>query len=330
MPTNLLGPFVRLDERRILAVDGNACVTSDDAGKTWSEPTPLFPPKANLKVRDERALIRTRDGTLILVFLNGAEQFFPWDKVKKDAPGARLPTYAIRSRDGGKTWEDLQKIVDDYTGAVRDVIQTRKGTVVATSMAMAHDPGRHTVLTCASEDDGKTWKRSHPIDLGGVGHHGGVTEPSVEQLRDGRLWLLIRTNWGRFWDAFSEDEGLSWRTIRPSALEASSAPGLLKRLASGRLMLLWNRPLPEGEKTFPLTGGDGQWSEVPVSNHRSELSVAFSADDGKTWSKPAVVARVGRNQWIAYPYVFEITPGVVWVTTMQGGARLVLREAVIE
>ena len=37
-----------------------------------------------------------------------------------------------------------------------------------------------------------------------------------------------------------------------------------------------NRPYPEGKSEFPLTGGDGQWSEVPVSNHRNELSAAFS------------------------------------------------------
>ena len=101
----------------------------------------------------------------------------------------------------------------------------------------------------------------------------------------------------------------------------------MKRLASGRLLLLWNRLYPEGETSFPLTGGDGQWSEVAVSNHRSELAVALSSDDGATWTKPVVVARVARMKWVAYPYAFEVKPGEVWVTTMQGGARLVLREA---
>lgn len=251
---------------------------------------------------------------------------FKWDRVKKDAPGARRPTYAARSLDDGKTWQDLQKLHDEYTGAIRDMIQTRNGMVVFTSMQMFHDPGRHTVLTYASPDNGKTWRRSNIIDLGGIGHHGGATEGTLEQLKDGRLWLLIRTNWGKFWEAFSEDDGLSWRTIRPSSIAASSAPGLLKRLKSGRLMLLWNRPYPEGKTEFPLTGGDGQWSEVPVSNHRSELSVAFSEDEGATWSKPVVLARLPASKWVAYPYI-EAKPGEIWVTTMQGAARFVLREA---
>jgi hypothetical protein len=326
MPTDLLGPFARLGDGTILAIDGDATRVSKAEGKTWSEPRPLFAAGQGVQVSSERALLRTRDGVLILAFMNMKEYAFKWDPVQKDAPGARLPTYVVRSLDDGKTWQDMHKLHDEYTGAIRDMIQTREGRVVFTSMQLFHDPGRHTVLTYASADNGKSWKRSNLIDLGGTGHHGGATEGTLEQLKDGRLWMLIRTNWGKFWEAFSEDDGLSWRTIRPSAIAASSAPGLLKRLKSGRLMLLWNRPYPEGKSEFPLTGGDGQWSEVPVSNHRGELAVAFSSDEGATWSRPIVVARLP-GKWVAYPYIFEARPGEVWITTMQGGARVLLHEA---
>ena len=99
----------------------------------------------------------------------------------------------------------------------------------------------------------------------------------------------------------------------------------MKRLASGRLMLVWNRPFPEGKDAWPLSGGDGIWSDTPVSNHREELSLAFSDDDGRSWSKPVAVA--GRQgQWVSYPYIFEIEPGRLWLTTMQGGLRDVLSE----
>jgi hypothetical protein len=242
-----------------------------------------------------------------------------------DSPGARLPTYVVRSTDDGKTWAAPQKLHDDWTGAIRDIIQTRSGQIVFTSMMLRHEPGRHSVVTYASADEGQSWKRSNIIDLGGVGHHGGVSEATIEELRDGRLWMLLRTNWKRFWEGFSEDGGLSWRTIRPSSIDASSAPGLLKRLHSGQLILLWNRYFPEGQTTFPLTGGDNQWSEVPVSNHRQELSAQFSADDGQTWTKPVVIARAKKG-WLAYPYLFEAHPGELWITTMQGQLRVRLKE----
>ena len=214
---------------------------------------------------------------------------------------------------------------DDWTGAVRDMIQTKDGRVIFTAMKMRHDPGRHSVLTYWSDDDGKSWKASNLIDLGGRGHHGGVTEPTLTELKDGSVWLLIRTNWGQFWSGYSHDGGRFWRVIQPSGIPASSAPGLLKRTASGRLLLLWNRPLPEGKDKWPLSGGDGLWSDAPVSNHREELSLAFSDDEGKSWTKPVVIARQS-GKWIAYPYAFEYRPGEFWITTMQGGLRIRLRE----
>ena len=47
--------------------------------------------------------------------------------------------------------------------------------------------------------------------------------------------MLIRTNYDQFWTAYSSDKGRIWRDIRPSGIEASSAPGFLLRLKSGRL-----------------------------------------------------------------------------------------------
>ena len=40
---------------------------------------------------------------------------------------------------------------------------------------------------------------------------------------------------------------------------------------------------------------------------REELSIAFSEDEGKNWTKPAVIARRAKTS-IAYPYVFEYQP----------------------
>lgn len=326
MPHLPMGPFVRLKDGRILTVDcAQSAMTSSDEGKTWTS-SPIFPDAAQYAIRPERALLATHSGAVIVAFMNDKERAnWNWDPKTSDAPGARLPTYAVRSPDGGKTWEPAQKLHDDWTGAIRDILQTRAGTIVFTSMMMRHNPGRHSVVTYASTDDGKTWTRSNVLDLGGVGHHAGVTEATIEQLGDGRIWMLMRTNWKTFWEAFSADEGLTWHDARATKIDASSAPGLLGRLASGRLVLIWNRYFPEGQTTFPLSGGDKQYSEVPVSNHRLELSIMFSPDDGKTWTKPVVIARNKRG-WIAYPYLFEAHPGELWITTMQGGLRVRLHE----
>ena len=71
------------------------------------------------------------------------------------------------------------------------------------SMMMRHNPGHHTVLSYLSRNEGETWERSNIIDLGGIGHHSGVTEGTMEQMGDLSIKMLMRTNWGSFWEARS-------------------------------------------------------------------------------------------------------------------------------
>lgn len=312
------GPFTRNSDGSIVTVNKNKSCISQDEGKTWKEFLMLSEDKFDISAG---SIITTSKGVIILTFSNLKEKAnWNWRTDIHDSPGAKCPTYTIRSPDGGKTWKDLKKLHDEWTGANRDIIETRNGNIVLTSMMMRHNPGRHTVVTYASKDQGRTWIRSNIIDLGGIGHHGGVTESTLEQLNDGRLWMLMRTNWGKFWETYSYDEGLTWKDFNPTKIDASSAPGILKRLKSGRLVLVWNRFYPEGKKEYPLSGGDGNWSEVPVSNHREELSIIFSNDEGKSWSNPVVIARITKKETqLSYPHIFEVTPGELWVTTMFAG-----------
>ena len=333
IPGLKMGPFVRRADKKIVTVGETDCLVSSDEGKTWKS-YPIFQNPQHFKISNERSLFCTKNGVLILAFMNIAEKSgWNWNRKTSDALGAILPTYTVRSLDGGETWEKPIKLHNEWTGANRDMIQTRNGNVVFTSMMLAHNPGRHTVLTYTSRNDGENWERSNIIDLGGIGNHSGVTEPTLEELKDGRLWMLMRTNWGTFWEAFSTDDGISWNHIRPTSIGASSSPGMLKRLESGKLVLVWNLQFPVGKSSYRLRGGDRQWSEVAASNFREELAVAISDDDGKTWSKPKIIAKMMTNQdkdimesWIAYPYVFEASPGVIWITTMQSNLRIKILE----
>ena len=324
MPGLPLGPFVRLGDGEVMAMDETCVVVSSDDGVTWSTLAEQ-PLGEGMKVCPERAMTRTRSGAIVLAWENKPDQHWTWSDDLKDAPGARMPTYTARSLDGGHSWQDIQKLHDEWTGAIRDIKQLQSGRVVFTTMKMFSHPGRHTVLTYASDDDGVTWIPSNILDLGGHGHHGGVTESTIIELDDERVLMYLRTNWGQFWRAESCDGARSWHPLGPAGVDASSAPGLLFRTSSGRIALLWNRLLPEGEDHHPLRGGDRLWSATPVSNFRAELSLAFSNDQCESWSAPIVIARKD-DTWLAYPYAFEAQPGVLWVTTMQGGLRVRLHE----
>jgi hypothetical protein len=184
---------------------------------------------------------------------------------------------------------------------------------------------RHASLTCVSDDDGKTWRQGNIIDLGGRGDHDGAIEPTVVELSTGRILMLLRTNLDRFWEAYSDD-GRYWRELRPSSIDASSAPGYLARLASGRLALVWNRLYPEGKNATNRRGG-GTVCETQASWQREELSLAFSQDDAKTWTKPVVIARQA-GAGLSYPMIFERKPGDLWIITrFNDRIALSLREA---
>jgi len=319
------GPFVRLPDERILTVDDTEVLQSRDEGNTWQR-SPLFLPEQELRVSSERAMVRTHGGTIVLVFMNMTDHEWDWDeRTCLPDPASRLPVWSIRSVDEGATWVDAQMIYEKYCGDIHDMIQTSDGTLIAPVQELLYQEGRHALRPQYSTDDGKTWHRANLLDIGGRGHHDGLIEGTLVELRDGRVWMLCRTNLERFWSAVSDDMGQHWRVLEPSEIAASSAPGQIERLASGRLALVWNRPLPEGAADHPRTGGDRLWSEIPVSNHRAELSLAFSDDDGASWSKPAVIARKP-EAWLSYPHIFEQRPGRLWITTMQGELRLALSE----
>ncbi len=323
LPTLKMGPFIRLANQDILTVHETEVLTSPDEGKTWIS-WPLFKEGQNFKVSRERAILRTRKGTLVLVFLNLAELKWGWDSEKNQPiDGIQANVWVARSFDEGKTWPELQLVQKGYCGAVRDMIQTRGGNLVFVAQDMVPKLARSITQMYVSRDDGATWQASNMLDLGGRGHHDGAIEGTVEELKDGRLWLLVRTNLDRFWDAFSEDGGLTWRVFRPSQIVASSSPGMLKRLKSGRLVLIWNQLYPEGQSSYERRGG--LWSNPAGSWNREELSIAFSDDEGRSWSKPVVFTKEERK-WLSYPYLFEASPGNLWVTTMQGEVRLQLRE----
>ncbi len=320
LPHSLLGPFVKLADGTVLAPDEQCLQVSRDGGRTWTQ-RPVFADEKKFKMSGERAFIQTKKGTLIIAFMNMPEICFKWDDTKGGPqPGCRLPAYVVRSTDGGKTWLAPQQIQDGWCGAVRSMLQTSKGRIVAAVEQGLANPGRHVMYGYVSDDEGATWKRSDAIDIGkpgGYGDHGGTMEGTMVELADGRIYQLLRTVTGRFWETFSDDGGLTWQKPQPSQIMSGSSPAILERLESGRIVILWNR-FRDPEQRF---------------GRRDTLYMAFSVDECKSWLEATAVASnimpAGQTEVPyrqSYPYVFEFEPGVLWITTMQGAVRMSLRE----
>ena len=313
LATDRVGPFVELADKSLLTIDGNATRTSKDDGRTWSDPRKIYDGPAPGIPSGAAVMLKSSSGPIVLVYMDMSTYKWRWDAVKNEAaPEARLDVWSIRSLDEGKTWVDRQRLLDGYCGALITMVQAVNGQIVVPVQLML-DRNRHATRTHVSSDDGRSWRMGNIIDLGGLWHHDGAMEATLAELYDGRMYMLIRTNLDRFWEAFSEDKGLYWRTLRPSSIDASSAPGYLIRLKSGRLALAWNRLCPEGQDTVRRSGGPDA-SETRASWHRAELALAFSSDDARTWTRPTVIVRQ-KGAGLSYPYIFERRPGELWITT---------------
>jgi sialidase-1 len=328
LPFNNVLQIVELSDGRLLTTEGTGVKTSSDDGKTWSEPRRMYDGPGPGVPTDEMCclLLKARSGAILAVYMDKASDKWVWDEARNEAStDSRLDIWSIRSLDDGKTWIDRQKVFDGCCGALIGMMQTSTGQIVV-PMEPLLERNRWGTYTCVSGDDGKTWQHGNTIDLGGRGHHDGAMEGTVAELSNGRLLMLLRTNLDRFWEAYSDDGGRYWRELRPSLLDASSSPGWLIRLASGRLALLWNRLYLEGQNTI-VPGGGPAYSERPASWQRAELSLAFSADDAKTWTQPVVIVREP-GAWLSYPYAIERRPGEIWVITrFTTKVALRLREA---
>ena len=108
----------------------HAMISRDD-GKSW-EKIPIFGEPGRFRISYERALVCTREGTVIVSFMNLAERSgWAWDAAIHDSPLAKLPNYVVRSHDGGRTWETPQKMHDDWTGAIDCDVHPRVPNIAA-------------------------------------------------------------------------------------------------------------------------------------------------------------------------------------------------------
>ena len=299
-----IGPFTKLKDGSVMAIDRCHALISSDGGKTWKRHEMFRDPK--FRLYQEHSAVCLEDGTVVVMFINIGEQKCSWD-VQRNRPNPenRLPTYCVRSLDNGRTWEDPILIDNTYSGCQRGMILTKSGTLVAMVQRLNYEEGRNYSQPYWSNDKGTTWHPADVMDCGKEhGDHSGLIEATLVQLKDGRLWTLLRSYHGFFYEAFSSDDGHTWSPPPPrrSKIASTGSPGMLKRLSDGALVLLYN--------AIPTKGYE----------RREELFVSFSEDEGESWTKPFVVAR-NAGARVAYAYIDELVPGELWISSMQGGLR---------
>lgn len=219
--------------------------TSEDDGKTWTNPFRISEPYNNACIHNEAVV--TGSGRIVAAAYN---------LVGKALRGGTL---------GGPT---AQAMFGDH--------MVRVG---------AHSYEHFFTYCWAyySDDEGETWHTNEGKGTWGAGGelfvtldysaggHWRCNEPAVAEVGPGHLLMLMRTPLGRFYQSWSANNGATWSHPEPSALATALAPAAMTRIPkTGDLLVIWNQASPD---------------EIERGLQRHRLSTAISKDGGTTWMR---------------------------------------------
>jgi hypothetical protein len=218
--------------------------------------------------------LRLQDGRMAFVLRGGAGHL-----------GIQGRLDMVFSADEGKSWTRPALVVDSPLDDRNPALgQARDGSLVVAYLRLAKydEQGRYnpklekpdTTWVTRSEDGGKTWGESTPIDFSDIGW--GSPYGKILTLRDGTMLLAlyggpVRAPGTKAADSDnsylyrSADNGKTWKRYATISPKGFSETALL-RLASGKLLAAMRS----------AAGG--------------ELWLTDSSDDGKSWGQPRKLA----------------------------------------
>lgn len=265
-PRNSEGDFITLKDGRILFIytrytgdsdDDNASAFlagrySDDNGITWSDGEKKIVDREGIMNVMSVSLLRLQNGTIALFYL------------KKNS-GADCVPYVRFSNDEAVSWSEPISCITDKNGYFclhnNHVIQLKNGRVLfAVSEESEFYPDR--LWGYYSDDNGHTWKSSSMVPNPDSVL---VQEPAVVELKNGEIFMLIRTDAGVQYISYSKDKGETWSPCEKSTIKSPVAPASIARIPStGDLLLVWD--------------------DNGVDSKRTPLNIAISKDEAKTWT----------------------------------------------
>ncbi len=254
---------------------------SDDEGKSFTRPTPMAEPRGGARAFDP-TLWHAPNGTLWLIFNRGNKETAQHGVYARicSEPDAPSPV-----------WSDEFRVGFDAPLSFR----MNKPTVLSTGqwvMPVTHasEPtydwfagNKQLQGVGISGDKGKTWTL-----------HGAVRAPHwalenmIVELRDGRLWMLMRTGSGFLWESFSTDRGSTWSDGAATTIASPGSRFFIRRLASGNLLLV---------NHYRFTG-------------RSHMTARLSTDDGRTWNEGLLL---DERSGVSYPDGVQDASGLIWI-----------------
>ena len=214
--------------------------------------------------------------------------------------------WLTKSKDGGRTWSDKEPLPEGFLGPIKN-----KPLLLASDKDKKG--GR---LICGSSTESKGWRfhveiydlltrqwqyvgpvestLAPPTEKPDTLQPIDCIQPSLLQLKDGRLQVLMRTRNGKVATSYSADQGLTWTPVELTTLPNNQSGTDAVTMSDGRHVIIYNdfETLP-GTKKGP----------------RTPLSLAVS-DDGVTWQHVLTLEDSPVSQY-SYPAIIEGRDGTL-------------------
>ena len=281
-PRNSEGDFIRLKDGRIMFIYthftgdsgsdfGSAYLAarySNDEGKSWSAQDKVIVPNDGKMNVMSVSLLRLQNGNIALFYArkNSLSDCIPLMRISKDeAESWSEPTPCISDRDGYFVLNNNR------------VLQLGSGRLIMPVALHRTSEGEDfnnngRLFTYFSDDNGATWKSSKEVRNP---KKVILQEPGLIALKNGKLMMIIRTDDGVQYAAFSKDLGEKWTPAKPTNIASPLSPATIARIPStGDLIMVWNN---NGVK------------EGLYKGKRTPLNIAISKNEGKNWEKEKVL-----------------------------------------
>lgn len=257
--------------------------TSVDDGKAWSTVVMVIDPDREGPVRAyDPCLWHDPRGRLWLFWSQSALDGLNDGKEQPD--GSVYAIHAVNSGVPNPSWSAPQRLA---TG-----VMMNKPTVLSSGEWLLpvarwwRDGSSEVIVT---NDDGATFRvlgRANIVNA----EDRNCDEQMIVQRKDGNLWMLVRTKYG-IGESVSTDRGKTWSAVTATNLTQTVSRFFVRRLNSGKLLLIKHSPPNEGRG-------------------RSHLTAYLSADDGQTWDGGLLI---DDREGISYPDAVESPGGTIYL-----------------
>ena len=199
----------------------------------------------------------------------------------------------MTSSDEGKSWSAPRRLPENIIGPAKNKpVQLADGDILCGSSTEQAGWQVHFERT---PDLGKTWETVGPIN---EAREIGAIQPSILFHPGHRLQAVGRTEQGRIFDTWSEDDGRTWGKLTLIGLPNPNSGIDALTLRDGRQLLVYNH----------------------TAKGRSPLNVAVSAD-GRRWQAALTLENEAGKEF-SYPAVIQTRDGLVHIVYTWNRTRI--------